>query len=271
MSVLGTAAYMSPKQARGQPVDNRTDIWAFGDGPRYEMLSGRKKAFEGEKRSRTRLTAVLKTDPDWSPPAGGDATGPASCSAPVPREVRPRATFLHIGAARLELEEALAEARAPGPSASAVDRAHPSRRRVALAIALALALGIALGAAVVSVPRGRGEPARDGVARSPLRYTVSLAELRPRLYPDDGVVRVSPDGSLLAITAGVGPGKPRLSTAPEASSSSPWQERTAPRTRSSRPTGSGCSSDRPTATFCSARPSRRSGAPGARSVRGRCR
>ena len=44
------------------------------------------------------------------------------------------------------------------------------------------------------------------MARSPLRYTVSLAELRPRLYPDDGVVRVSPDGSLLAITAGVGPG-----------------------------------------------------------------
>ncbi len=59
--VLGTAAYMSPEQARGRPVDKRTDIWAFGV-VLYEMLT-RKRAFEGEDVSLT-LAAVMKSDPD---------------------------------------------------------------------------------------------------------------------------------------------------------------------------------------------------------------
>ncbi|MEP6917603.1 MAG: protein kinase, partial [Acidobacteriota bacterium] len=61
--VLGTAAYMSPEQARGQPVDKRTDIWAFGC-VLYEMLTGR-RAFEGESRSDI-LAAVLDREPDWT-------------------------------------------------------------------------------------------------------------------------------------------------------------------------------------------------------------
>jgi serine/threonine-protein kinase len=66
--ILGTAAYMSPEQARGRAVDKRTDIWAFG-AVLFEMLTGR-RAFEGDTVSDT-LAAVLKTDPDWSqlPPA----------------------------------------------------------------------------------------------------------------------------------------------------------------------------------------------------------
>ena len=60
--ILGTAAYMSPEQARGKPVDKRADVWAFGC-VLYEMLSGR-RAFEGETISDT-LAAVLKTEPDW--------------------------------------------------------------------------------------------------------------------------------------------------------------------------------------------------------------
>jgi eukaryotic-like serine/threonine-protein kinase len=61
--ILGTAAYMSPEQARGKPADKRADIWAFG-AVVYEMLTGR-RAFEGESVSDM-LAAVLKTDPDWS-------------------------------------------------------------------------------------------------------------------------------------------------------------------------------------------------------------
>ena len=61
--VLGSAAYMSPEQARGKRVDKRTDIWAFGC-VLYEMLTGR-KAFAGETVSDT-IAAILERDPDWS-------------------------------------------------------------------------------------------------------------------------------------------------------------------------------------------------------------
>ena len=60
--IMGTAAYMSPEQARGRPVDKRSDIWAFG-AVLYEMLSGR-RPFEGRDVSET-LGAVLRLDPDW--------------------------------------------------------------------------------------------------------------------------------------------------------------------------------------------------------------
>src|SRR5687767_6138156 len=61
--LLGTAAYMSPEQARGRPVDKRSDIWAFGC-VLYEMLAGT-RAFDGEDISDT-LAAVLRAEPDWA-------------------------------------------------------------------------------------------------------------------------------------------------------------------------------------------------------------
>src|SRR5436853_3443847 len=60
--VLGTVAYMSPEQARGMPLDKRTDIWAFGC-VLYEMLTGR-RAFAGDGVSDT-LASVLAREPDW--------------------------------------------------------------------------------------------------------------------------------------------------------------------------------------------------------------
>jgi len=62
--ILGTAAYMSPEQAKGKAVDKRADIWAFGC-ILYECLAG-KRAFEGETVTET-LAAILRGEPDWNP------------------------------------------------------------------------------------------------------------------------------------------------------------------------------------------------------------
>src|SRR5207249_6727432 len=61
--ILGTAAYMSPEQAKGRPADKRSDVWAFGC-VLYETLTG-KRAFAGEDVSDT-LASVLRGEPDWS-------------------------------------------------------------------------------------------------------------------------------------------------------------------------------------------------------------
>ena len=71
-AVIGTAAYMSPEQARGMPVDRRTDIWAFGCVV-YEMLTGR-VAFAGETVSDS-IAKILEREPEWS---ALPATTPAS-------------------------------------------------------------------------------------------------------------------------------------------------------------------------------------------------
>ena len=72
--IIGTAAYMSPEQARGRQVDKRADLWAFG-AVLYEMLTGR-PAFSGETVSDT-IAAVLEHEPDW-----------AALPADVPSSVR---------------------------------------------------------------------------------------------------------------------------------------------------------------------------------------
>src|SRR5450759_2040437 len=70
--ILGTAAYMSPEQARGKPVDKRADIWAFGC-VFYEMLTG-KAAFQGATISDT-IAVILEREPDWA--ALPETTSPA--------------------------------------------------------------------------------------------------------------------------------------------------------------------------------------------------
>ena len=74
--ILGTAAYMSPEQARGRVVDKRTDIWAFGC-VLYEMLAGR-PVFAGETTTDI-LAAVIRSEPDWSK-LPGRRSGPGSSS-----------------------------------------------------------------------------------------------------------------------------------------------------------------------------------------------
>ncbi|HEY9462473.1 MAG TPA: protein kinase, partial [Vicinamibacterales bacterium] len=99
--IMGTAAYMSPEQARGRNVDKRSDIWAFGC-VLYEMLTGR-VAFPGETLPDT-IVSILERPPDWS------ALPPATPSI-VTRLLRrclekdPRKRLRDIGDARLDLDE----------------------------------------------------------------------------------------------------------------------------------------------------------------------
>src|SRR5439155_6502605 len=106
--ILGTAAYMSPEQARGKPVDKRTDIWSFGC-VLYEALTGL-QAFAAETVSDT-MAAILGRDPDWQ--ALPVAT-PASIRVLLRRCLRKDANLrLHdIADARIEIEEALDPSRA---------------------------------------------------------------------------------------------------------------------------------------------------------------
>jgi Tol biopolymer transport system component len=101
--IAGTAAYMSPEQARGKAVDKRTDIWAFGS-VLYEMLTAR-PAFRRETVSDT-IAAILEREPDWS-------ALPAQTPAGIRRLLRhclekdPKRRLRDIGDARPEIEEAL--------------------------------------------------------------------------------------------------------------------------------------------------------------------
>ena len=97
--ILGTAAYMSPEQARGKPVDNRTDVWAFGC-VLYEMLTGRVR-FPGETITDL-IAAVVKSEPDWSVLP---VTTPPAIRTLLERCLQkdPRARLRDIGDARLEI------------------------------------------------------------------------------------------------------------------------------------------------------------------------
>jgi eukaryotic-like serine/threonine-protein kinase len=107
--ILGTAAYMSPEQARGTTADRRVDLWAFGV-VLWEMLTA-KRPFEGATVSDT-LASVLKTEPDWNALA---PTTPAAIRRLLRRclEKERKRRFDSATAARLEIEEAMT-----GPLAS---------------------------------------------------------------------------------------------------------------------------------------------------------
>src|SRR5262249_55739945 len=136
--ILGTAAYMSPEQARGKAVDKRTDIWSFGC-VLYEMLTGR-TAFRGETVSDT-IASILTREPDW-------ATVPKTTPLAVRRMLQrcierdPQQRLSDIGDVKHELEHALVDLRAPIVSRRAV--ATPARQPQAAQRWLFAAAGLAL-------------------------------------------------------------------------------------------------------------------------------
>jgi serine/threonine-protein kinase len=137
--ILGTAPYMSPEQARGKPVDRRTDVWAFGCVV-YEMLTGR-APFTRDTISES-LAAIMRDEPDW-------AALPPGTPSSVLRLLRrclikdPRERLSDIGVARLEIRDAVDAPVHPSATHAAV-RPVPARPHW-----LTLAAGLAAGAAIV--------------------------------------------------------------------------------------------------------------------------
>ncbi len=117
-TILGTVAYMSPEQARGRPVDQRADIWAFGC-LLYELLTA-VKAFRGETSSDI-MAAVLKDEPEWGKlPADLEPVAVHVLRRCLTKD--PARRFHHVADVRIELEEAMA---------AAVPRRKARRRRPA--------------------------------------------------------------------------------------------------------------------------------------------
>ena len=180
--ILGTAAYMSPEQARGQVVDKRTDIWAFGC-VLYEMLAGQ-GPFTGPTVTDT-LAAILEREPNWG--ALSPTLHPRihellrGCLEKDPKKRR-----RDIADVRMEIEQVLS-----GPAqtvAPPVDRA--SRHRARLAWIVATVLVVALAAVVAG-------PYFSGTSGTPeTRVDISTPEA-----PDPTSFAISPDGRRLVFVA----------------------------------------------------------------------
>jgi serine/threonine-protein kinase len=144
-TILGTPAYMSPEQARGQQLDRRTDIWSFGC-VLYEMFTGR-APFAGDTTSDT-LAAILEHEPDWAalPP-----TAPAAVRTLIRRclEKDGRRRIADISVAQFVLDDlaGVASATAPGSSAAIAPR-PPRWRRMAMLSGAWLA-GVAMAGSAV--------------------------------------------------------------------------------------------------------------------------
>jgi eukaryotic-like serine/threonine-protein kinase len=188
--ILGTAAYMSPEQARGRSVDKRADVWAFGC-VLFEMIAGA-RAFDGEDIAET-IGAVIHKDPAWDrlPPAT-----PATVRTVVRRclEKDPKQRVRDIGDVQLALSGAFDT---PPQAASAVPAASRSRGRFAMVAAAALAVA-ALSAAAAWIAT-RATPVKP----RPVRFTITPPPTQP--FNVQGFFRnlaISDDGANLVYVAG---------------------------------------------------------------------
>ena len=187
--ILGTAAYMSPEQARGKPVDKRADIWALGCVV-YEMLTGR-RAFQGDTATDV-IAAVVKSEPAWQL---------------LPNDVPPRIRTLlerclrkdpairlrDAGDVKLELDAA---SQSPAPAMPALHR--PQRKRPLVALAIVAVLSTVAFAAYSIRSRGSAGAADGPATRLSITFpagsNLQLGQPIPSLA-------LSPDGRLVVYTA----------------------------------------------------------------------
>ena len=184
--ILGTAAYMSPEQARGKPVDKRTDIWSFGV-VLHEMLAG-KRLFAGETVSDT-LAAVLRQDLDLAAlPTETPGRARRLLTRCLVRD--PTLRLRDIGDARLELDAGDADRPAQGPAAT--------RRRPPSPLAIGVVVGIAGLAAIAAwLLKPTPQIVRHPIVR--VRYPIG-AHLG--LTIQRRLLAIAPDGRTLATVIG---------------------------------------------------------------------
>src|SRR5262249_14617802 len=189
--ILGTAAYMSPEQARGKQVDRRMDIWAFGC-VLYEMLTS-KQAFAGDDLTDV-LASVVKTDPAIE---ALQPNTPVAIRTLLPRcmDKNIKRRMQHIGEARIILEDVLSgaltdEAREAAPAQA---QARPIWREMSawsLAAILAVLAGLAFWRPWASAP----------VAPVVTRFTLAVPKNQTLNYGKGGLA-ISPDGRYGAYSA----------------------------------------------------------------------
>ena len=190
--ILGTAAYMSPEQAKGKTVDRRTDIWAYGC-VLYEMLTGT-RSFDGETVSDV-LAAVIRAEPDW-------ATLPAGTPPRIRDLIRrcllkdPKQRLRDIGEARIAIDETLdgtpdvakgASSTGGSPRQDAVGGVKPPLHR-------ALPWAIAVGSLLLAAALALMLLSRHNVPAERMQFTIPV-------QGEVSHLALSADGRMLAFVA----------------------------------------------------------------------
>jgi serine/threonine-protein kinase len=185
--VLGTAAYMSPEQAKGRGADKRSDVWSFG-AVLYEMLTGR-RAFDGDDVSDT-MASVLKSEPDWSKLPADTPTAVATLlKGCLVKDRRQRVSDMSTA------KFVLRELSAIGATSGAVAPALNARSRWSRAIPIAIA--VALTAIVVGTTAWMLQP----TVRPPVVARFAFATEGPFTSVVQQTLAVSPDGTRVAYSA----------------------------------------------------------------------
>src|SRR5262245_12534259 len=183
--ILGTAAYMSPEQARGRPVDRRADIWAFG-AVFYEMLTGR-RAFDGDNTTEV-LAAVVRDEPNWTRLPHDAVRAAPLLRRTLQKDQRNRTQ--HIGDVRIALEELRDAKGVPAPAASPRPRSLRALLIGGGCLVVACAIGIGIGMRLRG-SRSMPEPAHFQLPYAPISINTG----------GNTVGALSPSGSHLAFAA----------------------------------------------------------------------
>jgi len=204
--LLGTAAYMSPEQAKGRPADKRSDVWAFGC-VLFEMLVGH-PAFGGEEVTET-LAEVLKGTPDWT-------ALPAATPQGIRRLLRRclekdrKERLPDLGTARLDIKDALA-----GPADEPLQREPPrswQRRLLPIGLAMlvtALLAGYGMWTVARSAPMPASLVTKSLLGVHPFGQATLGAVQDARganVRPNRSAIALSPNGRILVFQADSGKG-----------------------------------------------------------------